>query len=46
VPYAEETVKKYWVFQLAVAVLGPSIVMTFEGDVVPEASLPQPVKTY
>jgi hypothetical protein len=37
---------RYWVFQLAVAVLGLSIVIAFEGEVVPEASPLQPVKTY
>lgn len=38
--------RRYWVFQVAVAVLGLFIVMEFEGEETPEASPLHPVKTY
>ena len=46
VPCAESAVNIYWVFQSAIAVLGPFIIIAFEGEFVPEASPLQPVKTY
>src|SRR3990170_3305187 len=46
VSWAEVTVRKYWVFQLATASLGAFIKMASEGEVLPVASPDQFKKTY
>jgi hypothetical protein len=45
-PKFVDAAKWYWVFQLAVTVLGLVIVMASEEEVVPEASPPQEEKVY